>query len=433
MCKNKANSCTTEIKNLNSMATIKAVVSHHKKEDGTYNVRIRITHHKQTKMLPTTHFVTESQFTRNTRKIKDVRLAEILNNTIATYQHIIDTLGWRAEEMNCQQIVDYIHRERAKARPFTLPMAGYMVRVSEGKRDKTATSYRSAAASILRYTGGADIDIKDITVKWLEGYRQYLEGEPCSYGNGRGKVMRTERAKKTSTVKRYIECLRSAHNQAKREFNDEDRGVIHISGSPFIKFRYDPLIVVRKRSLTRDELLLMWRWDGESKSVRYARDVFFISFFLMGCNMVDLYSMRTPKDGVLMYNRQKTRGRRADEAYMEVRVEAELEELMRVYGGRGGYAFDFRQRYGSAPLASGAVNRGLESLSAELGLEPITFYWARHSWATIAYNDVGVDKYVVHEALCHIAQETKITDVYIRRSWDRIWECNRRVIDFVFG
>lgn len=415
------------------MATIKAVVSHHKKEDGTYNVRIRITHHKQTKMLPTTHFVTDAQITRGTRRIKDVRLSEILNNTIATYQHIIDSLGWKAEEMSCQEIVDFIKRERAKVRPFALPMAAYMQQLSQKKNEKTGATYACAASSILRYTGGTDVEINDITVKWLEGFQKHLEAELCNYGTGKvGSVIQKDRVKKTSTVKRYIECLRSAHNYAKREFNDEDRGIVPITGSPFVRYKYVPKITIKKRSLTKDELLRLWRWDGDNKSMRYARDMFFISFFMMGCNMIDLYNMKNPVDGVLSYRRSKTRGRRADEAYMEVRVEDKLKELMRVYAGKGGYAFNLRERYTSAPLASEGVNRGLRFLSAELGICDITFYWARHSWATIAYNDVGEDKYVVHEGLCHIAQETKITDVYIRKSWDRVWECNRKVIDYIF-
>jgi integrase len=416
------------------MATIRAVVSHHKKEDGTYNVRIRITHHQQTKMLPTTHFVTDAQITRGTRKIKDIRLQEILNNTISTYQHIVDSLGWRAEEMTCDEIVNYIKNERAKARPFTLPMADYMLKVAERRIDRTASPYQCCAAAIMRYTDGEDVDIKDITAKWLQGFQNFLETEPSFFGYGyKGETMHKNTPKKPSTIKLYFDALRSAHNEAKKEYNDEDRGLIRIASSPFSRFKYNPIIAYKKKSINREDLLKLWEWKGEGKLKSFARDIFFISFLTMGMNVADLFVLKAPKNGVLIYNRQKTKKRRADEAYMEVRVEPELEEFLAKYKGKGGYAFDFRERYSDKTYLTQGVNTALAEICEELGLEPMTFYWARHSWATIAYNDIGTDKYVVHEALCHIAQETKITDVYIRKSWDRVWECNRKVIDYLFG
>lgn len=416
------------------MATIKAVVSYHKKEDGTYNVRIRITHHQQTKMLPTTHFVTDAQITRGTRKIKDIRLQEILNNTISTYQHIVDSLGWRAEEMTCDEIVNYIKNERAKARPFTLPMASYIMSLSEKKKQQTARLYKSCANAILRYTSGRDVNVNDISAKWLEGFQSFLEDEERKRGTGvSGEVVSVSTTKKVSTIKMYMSYLRAAINMAKKEYNDEDRGLLRIQVSPFTRYSYNPTISFNKRALTKEELLLLWNWEGKSSLNQVAKDMFFISFFTMGANMVDLYNMRTPKGGILSYKRNKTRDRRADEAYMEVRVEPELEELMSRYKGRGGYALDLNERYSNHNTATQIINKGLKNICRELGMEDVTFYWARHSWATIAYNDIGADKYVVHEALCHIAQETKITDVYIRKSWDRVWECNRKVIDYLFG
>lgn len=385
-------------------------------------------------MLPTTHFVNDSQITKATRKIKDIRLVEILNNTIATYQHIIDSLGWRAEEMTCDEIVNFIKNERAKARPFTLLMAGYMLGHTGVKFATPSQLYKSCASAILRYTDGRDVNINDITAKWLEGFQYFLQRESTNRGTGKaGEVVVSDKVKMNSTIRQYMVYLRSAFNSAKREFNDEERGIIRIQGSPFSKYSFNPKIPIRKRSLTKDDLLKIWNWDGRSKLCQVAKGYFFISFFLMGCNLIDLHNMKNPVNGVLSYKRSKTRGRRTDEAYMEIRVEKELEELMRMYKGKGGLAFDISQRYSSHSSATRIINFGLKKICNDVGIEPITFYWARHSWATIAYNDVKEDKYVVHEALCHIAQETKITDVYIRKSWDRVWECNRKVIDFVFG
>lgn len=59
------------------------------------------------------------------------------------------------------------------------------------------------------------------------------------------------------------------------------------------------------------------------------------------------------------------------------------------------------------------------------------FYAARHTWATIASNEAGVDKYTVHTALNHVDENMRVTDIYIAKSWDSIDAANRKVLDYV--
>ena len=60
----------------------------------------------------------------------------------------------------------------------------------------------------------------------------------------------------------------------------------------------------------------------------------------------------------------------------------------------------------------------------------VFFHCTRHSWATIARNDIGADIDDVAKGLNH-ASALPITDIYIKPDWGRIDELNRRVIDFV--
>lgn len=61
------------------------------------------------------------------------------------------------------------------------------------------------------------------------------------------------------------------------------------------------------------------------------------------------------------------------------------------------------------------------------------FYISVHSWATIALNKVGVDKYTVHAALNHIDEAMKVTDIYIERDFVNENNANAKVINYVFG
>ncbi|MCS2212872.1 recombinase [Bacteroides fragilis] len=62
---------------------------------------------------------------------------------------------------------------------------------------------------------------------------------------------------------------------------------------------------------------------------------------------------------------------------------------------------------------------------------PCIFHAARHTWATIASNEAGVDKYTVHTALNHVDENMRVTDIYIAKSWDSIDAANRKVLDYV--
>jgi integrase len=68
----------------------------------------------------------------------------------------------------------------------------------------------------------------------------------------------------------------------------------------------------------------------------------------------------------------------------------------------------------------------------DIGVDYLTFYSARHSFATIATNDAGIDKYKVHQMLNHVIPEMKITDRYVRKSWKSFDIANRKLLDYVF-
>ena len=59
----------------------------------------------------------------------------------------------------------------------------------------------------------------------------------------------------------------------------------------------------------------------------------------------------------------------------------------------------------------------------------LTTYYARHTWASIAFN-LGIQKDVVSLALGH-SFGVRVTDTYINADLSRVDEANRRVIDYV--
>jgi len=153
-----------------------------------------------------------------------------------------------------------------------------------------------------------------------------------------------------------------------------------------------------------------------------------LSFYLCGINAVDLYNIAHYgyKDKRLEYNRSKTSGKRSDEAFISIKIVTEARPLLEKYAGK------LRERYSSYTGLDTALCKGMKQMRNIAGLSfPVTFYWARHSFATIARNQCGFSKDDIAEALNHVDSEHRVTDIYIEKSWDRVDELQKAVMQYV--
>ena len=145
-------------------------------------------------------------------------------------------------------------------------------------------------------------------------------------------------------------------------------------------------------------------------------------------NSVDLYACTNYKKGVLSYERAKTKDRRIDNAYIEIEVPDIIKPLFRKYKGKS-RVFDFYTRYTNEGGFNKHLNAGLKIVARKIGIPPFDFYSARHTWASIARNKLGIDKYTIHEALNHVS-DIDITDIYIQRDFTNINRANKKVVDY---
>lgn len=84
------------------MATISArIYKHHKKADGTYNVKICVHHKNQRKYIDTAHYVVKKQLTTK-MKIKDTFINDLVEDQLRGCRRIISDLG---------EWLDYFKRE----------------------------------------------------------------------------------------------------------------------------------------------------------------------------------------------------------------------------------------------------------------------------------------------------------------------------------
>lgn len=90
------------------MATVSAkIFEHHKKADGTYNVKIRVYHKRDRKYIDTTHYVVKKQLTKDL-KIKDPFIADIVEQQLRKYRNTISDLEAKLDYFSAESLRDFL-------------------------------------------------------------------------------------------------------------------------------------------------------------------------------------------------------------------------------------------------------------------------------------------------------------------------------------
>ena len=285
--------------------------------------------------------------------------------------------------------------------------------------------------------GRENVSITEINSKFLTGFENYLRSKrTIKRKNQFNKEVIIERPGLSDiSVIDYLTDIRTVFNAAIEEYNDEDRDEVKIKHYPFRKFKLKRAPESTKRALTVDQVRAVIRVPETALKLKraiMARDVFLLSFYLAGINLADLYSMENScyTEGRISYYRQKTRDRRRDKAFISIKLMPEVLPLFEKYRDKAGIkVFSFYKMYSSSHIFDSNINKGLKVVAKSCGIEKLTCYHARFSYATIARNDCDISKDDISQALNHVDKGLKTTEIYLKKDWSKIDNAIRKVID----
>lgn len=404
------------------MITFKPIIiQSNRRKDGTFAVKIRVTFKGVSRRLPTTLSCSQSDLTRSGH-IKNPNTLNKANAIIADMREAVNHLSpFDLEIQDVDWVVNRIKQHLTKS-SFRLDFFVWCESFLRTKSDTTAAMYRVAVNSFRRFLGKDKIDINDITRSLVVKYQEWsVTSEKTNY---LGEPIKGS-VKKGSTD--YVGKLHHLHEAAKRKYNDEDEGVFLIPRSPF---RIERKLAPNdgQKSLGRDLMQRIISYKTDDKKIRTALDAFVVSFALMGANLADMYAAMPPRSGVWVYQRQKTRTRRADKAEMRVAVPSCIEPYLARLRGTGSYWLNnLRELSTNKNQVIAQVNMGLRRWCELEGVERFTFYAARHSFATIARNDCGIEKATIDDCLAHKG-DYAVADIYAERSWSLMNAANEKVL-----
>ncbi len=326
------------------MATLKAVVRK-QRADGFYPVYIRIGHRSRMGYIMTNKVISPKHIAAN-GDFKDAVVNEYCSNLILKYTDMLNRKD--VASLSVLEVIEYLTQDEA-VENFSEYAKVHISRMEQRGQARNAKNYKLAVAHLERYLGTNQISFaqmsSNVLKKWIES------------------MALTNRAKEM-----YPVCVRQIFKAALVELNDEERGLIRIKFNPWLKVQIPKSDKAAQRAISAEACREFFnRPLPQTKMLsslpELGRDVALLVLCLGGINTVDLFTLKKSDyhHGKICYKRAKTRHSRADEAYIEMRVEPFIQPIFDKYLAPEDdeYLFNFHLRYCDSDSFSANTNSGI--------------------------------------------------------------------------
>lgn len=347
------------------MATLKLVIVPAKRlVNGKHKIRVALSHNSNTRYIPTDVIISDGEFkdgmvvNRDDASHLNVKLRNILNY----YQNIIDET-MQLGSYTCSEVIKLLLKEhRYSNAKFSDAMKEYLEELKEEERHKSEKLYRLACESFIRECG--DIFLNMITEKDIKTFRRNLEKRHLS----------------PTTVRIYMTLVKVVIHFA------EKRKMCKFEDNPFEDIT-PPSANVRELDLTIREIKAIRDLEAPKYNICVARDIFMLSYYLGGMNLVDMLEVDFRKN-YIEYYRQKTKNKKHGESKTAFSIQPEARDIINKYMKKNGkLVFG---KYDTFGKAYSVISRKMDELAELAGIRKrVVFYSARKSFVQHGF-DLGI-------------------------------------------
>lgn len=397
--------------NFLAVVTIRTIIkSAEINSQGKCNIKIRITHKRIPRYISTNFYIEPKFFDLDKGVVKqnhpnavhiNIELRKMLNDIELNLIPVEAKLN----SMDVDAIIRHVSFDDANnSVDFFTFLNNKIKYLYDCKKNRTAELYQTTYNKLLKFNKVDRLDFSQVNIQFLKNFEAYMINEKLEI----------------NTRSIYFRNVRAVFNEA------IDNDVIGLELYPFRKFkikteetRNRDLSVIQMRKLLGVEL---------SGLEQMSRDVFMFSFYTVGMNLKDIFFLEGMRNKRIHYNRAKTR--RAQNLLLQPEA---MEIVSRYESDSPDFLLNFHIRYSDYNNFKKAVNKRLKTVAEKANVnEPLTSYYARHTWATIA-SDLGISEDTIRKALGHsVSKKNSLADVYINYNRKKIDEANRLVIDAIF-
>lgn len=394
------------------MATLKLTLLKSKVlKDGRHKIRVAVCHKEETSYIITRFIVdSEAQF-KNGQVVKRPDAAVLnkkLRNLLNEYQEKLDAIK-HPNLYDCRQLREILlngMREEESA-TFQAVSLEYVKELEEAGSIGYSKMIERNNRYFSEFVKG-NILLADITPELIEGYSRFLRIKKGIGDTTNSMLMRQTKTIINKGIKRRI---------------------VKYEVHPFINFKI-PSSPAREIDISLESFNKIRMAQPTEKKFRVAHDLFCLSFYLGGINLVDLLSIDFRNIEVLEYVRKKTRTTTQGKNTISFTIPGAAKEIIKKWINRNTGKLDFGYKF-SYPNFSRYLTRSLASLAKRLGItEKVVYYSARKSFAQYA-SEIGIPDGIIDYCLGHSDKSKGIIRYYTKVRQKQADMAITRVIDYV--
>lgn len=376
-------------------------------KDGRHKIRIALRHKHETTYIVTRFIISENQF-KNGQVVKHPEASAInrkLRNILDDLQDKLDSIK-HLELYSCRQIKEIISTDNfSDEQTFSSACSNFVDYLKSEGRDSYALSIERVGRYFRDFARG-DMLLSDLTPSLVQNFAAFIR---------KRKVTET-------TVNTMLAQMKSVVNRAIREWN------ISYDIHPFVTTRISAA-PIRKLDLTVQNFNKIRESSPEKRKLIMARDLFCLSFYLGGMNLIDIMQTDFRKD-VLEYSRSKTKGRMQSDNVITFTIPSQAREIICRWMDKRTGKLDFGYKF-TYHNFSQYVTYSLGDLAEELNIdERVTFYSARKSFAQYA-SEIGIPDGIIDYCLGHSDKSKGVIRYYTKVRQKQADMAISRVIDYV--
>lgn len=354
------------------MATIKlAVLKHTQSKDGSYKIRIAIGHRSETHYIVTKYKVNSpSEFvggivTRipNAHEI-NVKLRNLLND----YDERLERIP-SPEDYTCKELRDLLKsmRPHSSTATFSQVSEQYQKELIEDGRGSYAGMLQNSLRLFRDFSGG-DMFLSEISTVTISEFERWLKRKGLSQ----------------TYTSMTLSMTRTIINRAIRA------QLVTYQLHPFAYWKR-PADEEREIDISVEELAAIRDAQPRLKKQRIARDLFMLSYYLGGINLIDLLNIDFRGVSVLEYVRHKSRNTKTSDKRISFTIQPEAKELIKKWMNRNTGKLDFGYKFSYKNFLQ-FVTRSIKSLAKDLDIQnykKVCYYTARKSFVQHGF-DLGI-------------------------------------------
>lgn len=354
------------------MATIKlAVLKHTQSKDGSYKIRIAIGHRSETHYIVTKYKVNSpSEFvggivTRvpNAHEI-NVKLRNLLND----YDERLERIP-SPEDYTCKELRDLLKsmRPHSSTATFSQVSEQYQKELIEDGRGSYAGMLQNSLRLFRDFSGG-DMFLSEISTVTISEFERWLKRKGLSQ----------------TYTSMTLSMTRTIINRAIRA------QLVTYQLHPFAYWKR-PADEEREIDISVKELAAIRDAQPKLKKQRIARDLFMLSYYLGGINLIDLLNIDFRGVSVLEYVRHKSRNTKTSDKRISFTIQPEAKELIKKWMNRNTGKLDFGYKFSYKNFLQ-FITRSIKSLAKDLDIpnyKKVCYYTARKSFVQHGF-DLGI-------------------------------------------